>query len=81
MKRFYYDTALSGDAVPLAALTGVVDPSRVLFGTDYPYISEDVVADETAGFDAYDGFDDATRALINRGNAEPLFPRFAESFK
>jgi predicted TIM-barrel fold metal-dependent hydrolase len=77
IRRFYYDTALSGDAVPLAALSGVVDPSRVLFGTDYPYALEEMIADETAGFDAYDGFDDTTRAAVNRGNAEPLFPRFA----
>lgn len=77
MKRFYFDTALSGDAVPLAALSGVIDSSKILFGTDYPYISEDVVASETAGFDAYAGFDDATRAKINRTNAETLFPRFA----
>lgn len=77
MKRFYFDTALSGDTVPLDALRGIVDPSRILFGSDYPYISEDVVADETAGFDAYDGFDNAARDRINRNNAETLVPRFA----
>jgi len=77
LQRFYYDTALSGDAVPLAALTGVVDPSRILFGTDYPYIPEDIATAETTGFDGWDGFDDATRAAINRANSEPLFPRFA----
>ncbi|MDC0033947.1 amidohydrolase [Alphaproteobacteria bacterium] len=77
MKRFYFDTALSGNRVPLNALSGLVEPTQILFGTDYPYISEDVVADETAGLDSYDGFDQATRALINRSNAEKLFPRFA----
>ena len=55
----------------------MIDPSRILFGTDYPYISEDVVASETAGFDAYAGFDDAARTMINRENAAQLFPRFA----
>ena len=29
------------------------------------------------GFDAWDGFTDAERAAVNRGNAETLFPRFA----
>ena len=77
MKRFYFDTALSGDKVPLDALSGIVDPSHILFGSDYPYISEDVVATETAGFDAYAGFDEANFAAINRGNAENLFPRFS----
>ena len=78
IKRFWFDTALSGDGVPLAALTAVADNSRILFGTDYPYISADVVTGETTGFDAWDGFTDAERAAVNRGNAETLFPRFAK---
>ena len=77
MKRFYYDTALSGDKAPLDALSRIADPSRILFGTDYPYVLEEVAVAETEGFDAYDGFDTATTAAINRGNAEKLFPRFA----
>jgi predicted TIM-barrel fold metal-dependent hydrolase len=76
VKRFWFDTALSGDAVPLAGLTGVADPSRILFGTDYPYISPNVVTAETDGFDAWDGFTETQRAGVNRGNAEVLFPRF-----
>lgn len=77
VQKFWFDTALSGDAVPLGALTGVVDASRVLFGTDYPYISMDAVAAETAGLDGWDGFDDNQRARVDRANAEALFPRFA----
>ncbi len=77
MQRFWYDTALSGAAVPMAALRGLVAPSRILFGTDYPYVSEDVVAAETAGFEAHHGLDPAALALVERGNAEALFPRFA----
>lgn len=77
IKRFWFDTALSGDPVPLAGLTSVADTSRILFGTDYPYISPDVVTDETNGFDAWDGLSDPARAAVNRDNAEALFPRFA----
>ena len=77
MKRFYFDTALSGNKVPLDALSGIIDPSHILFGSDYPYVSEDVVAIETAGLDGYVGYDETTHAMINRGNAEKLFPRFA----
>ena len=79
MKRFWYDTALSGAAVPMAALRGLVDPSRILFGTDYPYISEDVVAAETAGFETHHGLDTAGLHLVERGNAEALFPRLKAS--
>jgi hypothetical protein len=56
IKRFWFDTALSGHKVPLDALRGFADPSRILFGTDYPYVSEDVAISETAGLDAYAGF-------------------------
>lgn len=77
MKRFYFDTALSGDKVQLNALSGIVDPSHILFGTDYPYVSETVVAGETAGFDSYAGFEEAEFDSINRGNAEKMFPRLA----
>ena len=78
MKQFYFDTALSGDASVLDCLSSVADPSRIMFGSDYPYISEDVAEAETAGFDAYTGFDDKAFAAINRGTAETLFPRFAD---
>lgn len=77
IRRFWFDTALSGDALPLAGLTGVADKSRILFGTDYPYVVEEVAEAETKGFDAWDGFTDAERAAVDRGNAEVLFPRFA----
>ena len=74
-RKFWFDTALSGHAVPLAGLTGIADTSRILFGTDYPYISTDKVTAESHGFDSWDGFTDAERAAVNRGNAEVLFPR------
>ena len=76
LKRFWFDTALSGNKVPLSGLTSVADKSRILFGTDYPYISSDLVTKETAGFDAWQGFTEAERLAVNRRNAELLFPRF-----
>jgi predicted TIM-barrel fold metal-dependent hydrolase len=75
MRRFWFDTALSGDAVPLAALQGIADPARILFGTDYPYISEEVAAAETQGYTDYDGLADEARRMADRTNAEALFPR------
>ncbi len=78
-RKFWFDTALSGHPVPLVGLTGIADKSRILFGTDYPYISTDKVTAESNGFDSWDGFTDAERAAVNRGNAEVLFPRFAKS--
>ncbi len=37
LERFYYDTAQTSFAAPMAALRRVVPVSRILFGTDYPY--------------------------------------------
>lgn len=74
--RFYYDTALSGHAAPLNALRAFVPDSQILFGTDYPYISAETAVAETAGFDAYTGFDGRARALVERENATRLWPKF-----
>ena len=74
-KKFWFDTALSGNSVPLAGLSEIADKSRILFGTDYPYISTDKVTAETEGFNTWDGFSEAERIAINRANAEDLFPR------
>ena len=76
LQQLYYDTALSADPVQLAALQALADPSRIMFGTDYPYVAAEVVAAETGRFDAFDGFDDRTRRMVERDNAEILFPRF-----
>ena len=77
LRRLHYDVALSGDAATLAALQALAPPDRILFGTDYPYIPERVAEAETAGVDACAGFDEAGRALMERGNAAALFPRRA----
>lgn len=76
-QRLYYDVALCGDAPPLAALQALADPTRILFGTDFPYIPDDRVAAEVAGVDGYAGFDAESRPLMERGNALRLFPRLA----
>ena len=77
LRRLYYDTALSGDAAMLAAVQGLVDPSKILFGTDNPYVPQSVIAAEVSATDAFAGFDEPARAAMERGNAERLFPRFA----
>ncbi len=75
IREFWYDTALCGDKAPLDALLAFADPSRVLFGTDYPYIAADAAILETRGYESYKGFDAATRANVDRNNALALFPR------
>jgi 6-methylsalicylate decarboxylase len=75
LKRLYYDTALSTSRFPLSSLRELVDPSHILFGSDYPYLPEPGIHAEIKGLVDYDGFDEPTRASIDRGNALALFPR------
>ena len=75
--RFHYDTALSGHHAPLDALRAFVPDSQIMFGTDYPYVSEDVVTRERQGFDAYKGLTGEALKAVERGNALKLFPRLA----
>jgi len=75
LKRFYYDTALSVNAYQLASLKELVDPSHILFGSDYPYYPDPLVVQEGQDLDRYAGFDPAARRAIARDNALALFPR------
>ncbi len=77
IRRFWFDTALSGDSLPLAGLTRIADPSRILFGSDYPYIGEETVASETAGLDSWFESNQDAEPSINRSNAERLLSRFS----
>lgn len=76
IRRFYFDTALSGHAAPLDCLRQFAPDTQILFGTDYPYVSAEIATAQTRGFDSYERFG-AARPLVERGNAERLFPRFA----
>lgn len=83
LKTLHYDVAEIVAPAPLKALTATVDTSQILFGSDFPFSrhrspAEDVDA-TIAGFQAFDGWDDATRQAIAYGNAARLFPRLADA--
>lgn len=75
LKLFYYDTALSATRYIFSALQELIDPSHILFGTDYAAAPEQVVAMTIAGINSYDNFDAQTRKDIERDNAFALFPQ------
>ena len=75
LKRFYYDTALAGTNYALPSLKQFVDPSHVLFGTDFPFLPEKMINDMISGFEHYEGFDSGAKMMIERENALKLFPR------
>ena len=72
LRRFYFDTALSGSPTALPSLLAFADPSRILYGSDYPYAPAQTVSYFTDGLDAYP-LAPGLRAAIDRSNAEALF--------
>jgi predicted TIM-barrel fold metal-dependent hydrolase len=79
LRRLHYD--LAGYAVPkmLPSLLAVADPSRILYGSDWPFTPEPVVARLSSLIDSTPILDGATRSRIWRANAEALLPRLKVS--
>ena len=57
LNRLWYDVAQSPSPLALNALLEIADPSRILFGTDYPSArpAEKVMRDTVAAVRAFDG--------------------------
>lgn len=79
IKRFYYDTALSPSPFAMAALKELVEPSHILFGSDFPFAPAFVVAMEDKSLNELTVFDTATKAGIDRTHALKLFPKYQRS--
>ena len=73
LRRLYYDTASAAFPGALAGLLQMVPGSRILFGSDYPFIEPGEAVDLLARADLEPGL----RTAIDRGNALRLFPRLA----
>ncbi|MDJ0852259.1 MAG: amidohydrolase family protein [Myxococcota bacterium] len=72
--RFFYDTALAANPHALRCLTELVEPARILFGSDYPFAPAPIGKLTAEGLEQYDGFDGSARAAIERDNALALLP-------
>ncbi|WP_399226081.1 amidohydrolase family protein [Streptomyces sp. TRM49041] len=80
LHRFYFDTAgpMSPSSTP--TLLATVDPSRILFGTDWPPTPAHVITDIAApALDSDPVISDQQLRGINRGNAMRLMPALARS--
>lgn len=79
LKQMYFDLAQASVPLIQRALEDIADPGKILFGSDYPFsqAGERVIDDVMAGIEKFDGYDEARREMIFRGNALSLFPRFA----
>ncbi len=74
LRAFYFDIAVSSARYTLPSLTAFARPERILFGTDFPYVSAERFAWWAEQLNDYE---DISHADVGRGNAEALFPRFA----
>lgn len=75
-RRFWYDTALSSTAAAFPSLLAVADPTRVVFGSDFPFAPPAAVRYMRAEYEDLD-LDVRVRSGIDRENALALFPRLA----
>lgn len=73
LRRFYYDTAQTSTAAPMAALVRVVPISHIVFGTDCPYSN---IEDDVKGLRESSVFTAADLRAIERENALTLLPKF-----
>lgn len=77
LRRFWFDVALSSSPYALPSLLAFADPSRITYGSDWPF----AVTERSWHFARL--LDDFAlpaplRHAIDRGNAETLFPRLAD---
>lgn len=74
LKRFYYDTAQTSNKSAMSALSAIIPPSQIVFGTDFPYRTG---IDHVKGLREAGVFTDEQIASIERGNALKLIPRLS----
>jgi predicted TIM-barrel fold metal-dependent hydrolase len=76
LSKFWFDTAISASPAALTALQKIADPTRVLFGSDWPYISREYEDQQIEVLQEKSIFNDGEFSLLARENARALFPRF-----
>jgi predicted TIM-barrel fold metal-dependent hydrolase len=79
-QRFYFDTALSSGAAALPSLKAFAGSNRILFGSDFPYVSPGIVASFTGKLDDYGDLTVDEHRAISHGNAWTLFPRLVPKY-
>ena len=79
LRRLHYDLALASTPEMFMALRRITSLDHILFGSDYPCSPPNIAAQARIGFDQLmDQLTPAERRLVERGNAEILFPRLLQ---
>jgi predicted TIM-barrel fold metal-dependent hydrolase len=79
LKRFWYDTAMSGGHEMLTCLKSVVGLDRVVYGSDWPMACEQAVGLARTNLTAPDFMTAAEQAAVNRDNVLNILPSFKNS--
>ena len=74
LRRLHYDLAGSASAAVVASLLTLVDRQQVLYGSDWPFTPEPIVAGALGWIT---GADNPVSAATLNENAAALFPRLA----
>ena len=74
--RFYFDTAIAGSKAAMGALQEVADPSHIMFGSDWPYITDHFVSEQLDNLLAPGVFTEEDFHAMENTNAKRLFKRF-----
>jgi 6-methylsalicylate decarboxylase len=75
LKTFWYDNALASGIESMGTLSRIAAKDHILFGSDWPFCNDGVVAEEVKDFTAPGFLADDTRTMIARDNALKLFPQ------
>ncbi|HHR3897959.1 TPA: amidohydrolase family protein [Salmonella enterica] len=74
LRKFYFDTALSGSPYALPSLLAFAEHSRITFGSDWPYATKERSTHFTSLLASYE-MEDTLREKIYHINASRIFSR------
>ncbi|GAU94922.1 hypothetical protein RvY_06621 [Ramazzottius varieornatus] len=77
-KKFYFDTATSGNELTLSLLEKFAVDSHIVFGTDFPYGPQRAISLSVKKIETFE-WKETTADKVNRDNALNLFPRLNRS--
>jgi 6-methylsalicylate decarboxylase len=77
-KSFYFDLALEGHTAPLQLLMDFAEEGHILWGSDYPFLRENEVAQKWQAIDGVVDGEGEKLTLVTRRAAQRLFPRLAD---
>jgi 6-methylsalicylate decarboxylase len=78
LQSFWYDNAIASGAQAMGALLRVAAKEHILFGSDWPFCDDRVVAEEIASLEAPNFLGKEDVGMIKFNNSLALFPNRAE---